>query len=194
MGGGGGGCTLGGCTLYKCQYRDVPLTWVGFSAILVHSCTTNLHIFTEFYIICVYWCMGWKLPIFPKFQWYWVLMGHNLIWRGILMGPVCENLQQHTSTKFQGEYPPPPLVAPLIFVYWWVGNCLFSQNFSDFGYSWVTNWYEEVYSWVLLWKSPVAHLLPNSRVSTPPPPSHAGSPTNFCILMGWKLSIFPKFQ
>ena len=33
----------GGGTLYKCQYRDVLLTWVGLSAIMVHSWVTNQH-------------------------------------------------------------------------------------------------------------------------------------------------------
>ena len=43
----GGGGVL---DLYKCQlYRNVPLTWVGLSAILVHAWVVNLHIFVEFH-------------------------------------------------------------------------------------------------------------------------------------------------
>ena len=46
-GGGGGG---GGYTLYTCQYRGVPLTWVGFSAVLVNSWDANSQIFyTNFF-------------------------------------------------------------------------------------------------------------------------------------------------
>ena len=39
-------------TLYNyCQYRVVPLTWVGLSASLVHSWVANSHILTEFWYI-----------------------------------------------------------------------------------------------------------------------------------------------
>ena len=35
-------------TLYKRQYKDVPLTWVRFSAIFLHSWVAYSHIFSEF--------------------------------------------------------------------------------------------------------------------------------------------------
>ena len=65
---------------------------------------------------------GLEIVYFPQISVIFGTHGSQIdMKRYILMGPVCENLQQHTSTKFQEEYPPPPpprmLVAQLVCLY-----------------------------------------------------------------------------
>ena len=63
MGGGGGG------TLCKCQYGAVPLTWLEFTASLVHSWGVNLHTVTKFEQFGI--LTGGTSPIFVEFQRFW---------------------------------------------------------------------------------------------------------------------------
>ena len=65
MGGGGG--------LHKCQYRDVLLTWIGFSTILIHSWVTNLHIFAKCFGISM--GPGCNSPMFAEFEGFWYTDG-----------------------------------------------------------------------------------------------------------------------
>ena len=97
----------GGGGFYKCQYEDVPLTLIEFSAILVHSWVPKFNTFCWILIISVYWWVANLLIFTPKW-----------IWRGIVMGPNWKSPAAHPY-PIPGWVPPPSLSGIGSKPEWW---------------------------------------------------------------------------